>query len=167
MLSDGVCTVKAIVSESVFLKMATKPKRFDVVRVPTAKKIEVGKASRDPQWLLNITSPLEVLASSPAGKLGAPQEVNTMDHATADFSLVVSFAEPTTTVEELVLGGANHGDHSSNQSSSGGPTTSANSRASIPATLVTPTISLHAQAAQSSMYMPLKALNTFARDWKI
>jgi hypothetical protein len=47
-LSDGVCTVKAIISESVFLKMTTKPKRFDIVRVATAKKIEVGKASRDP-----------------------------------------------------------------------------------------------------------------------
>lgn len=86
MLSDGVCTVKAIISETVYLKMQQKPKRYDVVRIATAKKIEVGKASRDPQWLLNITSPIEVLYTHLTQKLGHPQEVNTMDHASVDFN---------------------------------------------------------------------------------
>lgn len=75
------------------------------------------------------------------------------------------------TGEELGLA---HGDHSSNQSSSG-PTTSANSRASLHQTLVAPNpvpAAINLKQAQmgltqSSMYMPLKALNTFARDWKI
>jgi hypothetical protein len=66
-LSDGTSSVKAIVSEAVFNKMAQKPKRFDVIRVTSLKKIEVlssSKASKESQWLVNLTSPCEVLITN-------------------------------------------------------------------------------------------------------
>jgi hypothetical protein len=43
-LSDGVCSVKAIASESVINKMSGQTKKFDVIRVTSLKKIELGKA---------------------------------------------------------------------------------------------------------------------------
>lgn len=73
LLSDGVCSVKAIVSESVLNRQSSKPKKFDVVRVTGLKKIELGKSTgKDLQWLINLTAPIEILFTYLTSQLGSP-----------------------------------------------------------------------------------------------
>jgi hypothetical protein len=152
-LSDGVFSVKAIVSETLYNKMSVKPQRFDVIRVTGVKKIDVGKTSA-PQWLLNLTLPAEVLTPKIGQVLGNPQEIHTTNIACVDFTQVVPI-QSTSPLEDTLTKPLS--EQNSNKSSSG-PTTSANSRASF---------DLPKPSPATSMYMPLKALNTFARDWKI
>jgi hypothetical protein len=64
----------------------------------------VGKASREPQWLLNLTTPLEILYNSISSKLGQPQEVNTMDHLKVDFTQIIRILD-SSSADELVNGG--------------------------------------------------------------
>ena len=86
LLSDGIASVKAIVSETVFNKMGQKPKRFDVIRVTSLKKIEVKKSDQETQWLVNLTSPVEVLYSNLTQVLGHPQEINSLTASKVDFT---------------------------------------------------------------------------------
>ena len=52
-LSDGVCKVKAIISETVLSKMRSLPRALDIIKVPYLKKIEVSKnGGKDMQWLI-------------------------------------------------------------------------------------------------------------------
>lgn len=129
--------------------MAAKPQRFDVIRVTGVKKIEVGK-----QWLINLTLPTEVLIHNLTRALGSPQEINTLDVSTVDFSQIVPIQSSSLTEEAVTTTVSAQ----ISEKSSTGPTTSANSRASF---------DLPKKVSGFSMYMPLKALNTFARDWKI
>ena len=121
MLSDGIASVKAIVSETVFNKMGQKPKRFDVIRVTSLKKIEVKKSDQETQWLVNLTSPVEVLFSNLTQVLGHPQEINSLNASKVDFTQVI----PILGVEESVVI-----EQGSNKSAYA-PTTSATSRASL------------------------------------
>lgn len=45
LLSDGVASVKAIISDQVLLKTQTKPRKFDIIRLSQVKKIELTKNS--------------------------------------------------------------------------------------------------------------------------
>lgn len=103
--------------------MDQKPKRFDVVRISFAKKIEVGKSSSEPQWLLNLTAPFEIIATNLSHVLGQPLEINSLNPALVDFTKVVPITLGSPSAEDPGLT-----DQASNQSS--GPTTSANSRIS-------------------------------------
>jgi len=124
-----------------------------VIRVTGVKKIEVGKTSA-PQWLLNLTHPTEVLVKNLTKALGQPVEIQTSNLRTVEFSQIVPIRSSSPTKESVIKPGS---EQDSNKSSSC-PTTSATSRVSF---------DLLKQISGSSMYMPLKALNTFARDWKI
>ena len=45
LLSDGVASVKAIISDQVLFKTQTKPRKFDIIRLSQVKKIELTKNS--------------------------------------------------------------------------------------------------------------------------
>lgn len=124
-----------------------------MIRVTGVKKIEVGKTSA-PQWLLNLTLPIEVLVKNLTRALGQPVEIQTSNLCTVDFSQIVPIVSSSPPEDSVTKPGS---EQESNKSSSC-PTTSATSRVSF---------DLLKQTSGSSMYMPLKALNTFARDWKI
>ena len=90
----------------------------------------MGKTSgKDPQWLINLTMPVEVLVSNLTHVLGSPQEINTLNASNVDFTQIVAISQSSHTAEEVSTVGLV--DQASNKSSSG-PTTSTNSRASIP-----------------------------------
>lgn len=90
LLSDGVASVKAIISESIYNRLAHKPKRFDIIRVTSLKKIEVKKADSGTQWLVNLTAPVEVLLADLTHVLGHPQEINSLNSAKVDFTQLVA-----------------------------------------------------------------------------
>ena len=65
--------MKAVVSESVHNKMVEKPKRYDVIRVSSLKKIEVKKnPDQESQWIINLSAPAEVLISNLTHTIGTP-----------------------------------------------------------------------------------------------
>ena len=86
-LSDGVASVKAIVTENVFSKMLAKPKRLDVIRVTSCKKIELKQ--NEAQWIININAPVELLFGDIKQVLGAPQEISTIKDEAFDFNKTV------------------------------------------------------------------------------
>ena len=94
-LSDGVASVKAIVSETVHSKMPEKPKRFDVIRVSSLKKIEIKNknADQEPQWLINLTAPAEVLMTNLTATLGTPQEINSIKKGEVDFDKTIEISQ--------------------------------------------------------------------------
>ena len=49
-----------------------KPKRFDVIRVNSLKKLEVGKEGG---WLINLAAPFEVQFTHLTSVLGSPRDI--------------------------------------------------------------------------------------------
>lgn len=69
--------------------MLTKPKRFDVIRVSSLKKIDIKKSEQESQWIINLNAPVEVIKSDLTQTLGAPQEINTIKSSAVDFNQTI------------------------------------------------------------------------------
>jgi replication factor A1 len=75
--------------------MSEKPKRYDVIRVSSLKKIEIKKNSeQESQWIINLSAPAEVLVNNLTHTLGTPQEIAQIKSGGVDFSQIVNI-KPT------------------------------------------------------------------------
>lgn len=110
--------MKTLVSESVFNKQVTPVKQFDVVRVTSLRKCEIP--NKEGLWVAMLAAPAEVLVPALTKSLGQPQDIMTIDAELAGQKKAITIPG----AEEV----AAPVDHTSNRSSVGPTTSSANSR---------------------------------------
>ena len=98
-LSDGVSFVKAILSEAVFNKMTQHPKKYDVIRLTSIKKVLVPRAN---QWIINIMAPFEIVVGNLTQNLGQPKDINTNVevNGAVNFNQDISICEAISTQEK-------------------------------------------------------------------
>mmetsp|Transcript_12810 Transcript_12810/g.19843 ORF Transcript_12810/g.19843 Transcript_12810/m.19843 type:complete len:687 (-) Transcript_12810:51-2111(-) len=151
-LSDGATSIRCLLTDGLYKKLAKEPKVHDIVKVDSFQKTAIQG-----QTILVIKDGFEVIVDKVEAKIGAP----------IDFAKAIENpeAKEAFTIPKAAAATVNF---TPNPDAIQEKRVSAPPKAEKPAEPVVKELSVaKEEGINASSYMPIKAINTFSRDWVI